>query len=123
MTVATIPSRGRSAPLSMASTAWLPVSPSPLQRAENLALHGLGAENETGNRNCDQNQRPEREHRVIGKRRTEARILVLRPLADRLSERGEPRDHCLPSQIYSVAAAMRHRRKILTTERARSIGV
>jgi hypothetical protein len=35
------------------------VADEPLQRAENLALHGLGAENEAGNRNCDQNQRSE----------------------------------------------------------------
>jgi ferritin-like metal-binding protein YciE len=72
------------------------VADEPLQRAENLALHSLGAENEADNRNCDQNQRSEREHGVIGKRRAQARVLVLRPLADRLSERGEPCGHCLP---------------------------
>jgi hypothetical protein len=52
------------------------VADEPLQRAENLALHGLGAEDETGNRNRYENQRPEREHGVIGKRRAEPRILV-----------------------------------------------
>jgi hypothetical protein len=86
------------------------VADEPLQRAENLALHGLGAEDETGNRNRYENQRPEREHGVIGKRRAEPRILVLGPAADRISKRGEPRGHCLSTRSSQIAfdTVMRH---------------
>jgi hypothetical protein len=40
-----------------------------MQRAEHLSLHSFGAENETGNRNRDDDQRAQREDRVIGERR------------------------------------------------------
>jgi len=64
-----------------------------VQRTGDLGLHRLGAEEEVGDRNGDDDQRPQRENRVIGKRCSEARILVLRPSAHSLLQRAPPREH------------------------------
>jgi hypothetical protein len=58
-----------------------------MQRAEDLRLHRFGAEDETGDRNGDDDERPERENRVIGQRRSQACILVFRPPAGGLLQR------------------------------------
>ena len=86
MTVATMPSRGRSAPLSMASMAWVPASPSiPFKVPRTWPCTASAPKKRPAIAIAIRDQRSEREHGVIGERRAQARILVLGPLADRLS--------------------------------------
>ena len=70
-----------------------------VQGGEHLPSHCLGTKYEAGNRNRDENQRPERKHRIVGKRRSEPCSLVLRPTVERLSKRCPPRHSSATSKI------------------------
>ena len=54
-----------------------------LQLAEDLATRGLGAEHQAGHRRHDQQQRRQREQRVVGQRRALAGRVVVDPGGDR----------------------------------------
>ena len=57
-----------------------------IELADDLAAHRLGAEHHAGDRGGDQQDRRDREQRVVGERRAQARAVIVPPGAGRGSE-------------------------------------
>lgn len=56
------------------------IAKKPFQTARHLAADGVLSEHEAGHSDRDDDQRPKGEHRIISKRRAEARVLMANPL-------------------------------------------
>ena len=76
-----------------------------VELADNLAAHRLGTEHHAGNRSGHQQDRGDREQRVIGERRAEAGAIIVPPSPGRGSDQSQNHRLAHESAVWRTPAA------------------